>query len=316
MPDPVTLENGLRVVVMPMPHARSVALSAYVAAGSRFERPAEAGLSHFVEHLCFKGTERRPRPQDISIEIDAVGGSINAATEREYTLYYAKVTPQHTRQALDVLGERWTLLLVRNLLLGPQRFKDLLEGLPGIGTNLLARRLRKLESAGVVTRRQLPPPAGSAVYELTPRGRELEPAVLALARWGALSIGRPRRGETFRASWLLLSLRALFQPAAARGVSEVYELRIDDEIFHACINDGAANVEQGPAPSPDLILTCDSRTLLDLAAGNVSDAEAVRRRRMTLQGSKDSLKRLQNIFRLPQTRPPDIGPARSPRNQP
>ena len=105
MPDPVTLENGLRVVVMPMPHARSVALSAYVAAGSRFEAPAEAGLSHFVEHLCFKGTERRPRPQDISIEIDSVGGSINAATEREYTLYYAKVTPQHTRQTLDVLGD-------------------------------------------------------------------------------------------------------------------------------------------------------------------------------------------------------------------
>ncbi len=105
MPEPITLENGLRVVVVPMPHARSVALSAYVAAGSRFEADPEAGLSHFVEHLAFKGTERRPRPQDISIEIDNIGGSINAATEREYTVYYAKVTPQYTDRALDILGD-------------------------------------------------------------------------------------------------------------------------------------------------------------------------------------------------------------------
>jgi predicted Zn-dependent peptidase len=114
MPDPVILENGLRVLVLPVPHARSVALSAYVAAGSRYEQDAEAGLSHFVEHLAFKGTERRPRPQDISIEIDSVGGSINAATEREYTLYYAKVTPRHTRQTLDVLVD-----MLRNSLFLP-----------------------------------------------------------------------------------------------------------------------------------------------------------------------------------------------------
>ena len=105
MPEVVTFENGLRVVISPMPHARSVALSMYVQAGSRFEASPDAGLSHFVEHLCFKGTVRRPRPQDISAEIDAVGGSINAATEREYTVYYAKVTPEHRAQTLDILGD-------------------------------------------------------------------------------------------------------------------------------------------------------------------------------------------------------------------
>jgi len=105
VPELVTLANGLRVVVVPMPHARSVALSMYVGAGSRFEVAADAGLSHFVEHLCFKGTERRPRPKDVAIEIDAMGGSINAATEREYTVYYAKVTPEHAARALDVLGD-------------------------------------------------------------------------------------------------------------------------------------------------------------------------------------------------------------------
>lgn len=105
MPELVTFANGLRVVVVPMPHARSVALSMYVSAGSRFETAADAGLSHFVEHLCFKGTERRPRPKDVAIEIDAMGGSINAATEREYTVYYAKVTPEHAARALDILGD-------------------------------------------------------------------------------------------------------------------------------------------------------------------------------------------------------------------
>ncbi len=105
MPEVVTLENGLRVVISPMPHMRSVALSMYVQAGSRFEASPDAGLSHFVEHLCFKGTARRPSPQEISAEIDAVGGSINAATEREYTVYYAKVTPEHREQTLDILGD-------------------------------------------------------------------------------------------------------------------------------------------------------------------------------------------------------------------
>jgi predicted Zn-dependent peptidase len=100
-----TLDNGLRVVLAPMPHATSVSVSVYVAAGARYEQPHEAGLSHFVEHLCFKGTESRPRPQDISIEIDAIGGTINAATDREYTVYYAKATRQHAERALNVLAD-------------------------------------------------------------------------------------------------------------------------------------------------------------------------------------------------------------------
>lgn len=105
MPDILTLPNGLRVLLIPVPHAHSVSMSMYVAAGSRYEQPAEAGLSHFVEHICFKGTERRPRPQDIAVEIDAVGGSMNAATERELTVYYAKVTPEHLDHTLDVLTD-------------------------------------------------------------------------------------------------------------------------------------------------------------------------------------------------------------------
>ncbi|MBM3140634.1 MAG: insulinase family protein [Chloroflexi bacterium] len=103
-PQVATLPNGLRLIVTPMPYARSVAISGYLAAGSRYEHTTEgAGVAHFLEHLCFKGTERRPRPMDISIEIDSIGGTINAATNRELTVYYAKVTPDHQERALDVL---------------------------------------------------------------------------------------------------------------------------------------------------------------------------------------------------------------------
>src|SRR5438270_8716701 len=107
--------------------------------------------------------------------------------KRSYDQYCA------VARGLDVIGDRWTLLLVRDLLLGPKRYKDLLEGLPGIGTNLLAARLKELEAAGIVRRGVLPPPAGSSVYELTDKGQALEPAILALGRWGAQFLGVPTR---------------------------------------------------------------------------------------------------------------------------
>ena len=100
-----TLPNGLRVITAPMPHTRSVAISIYVGAGSRYETPAESGISHFIEHLCFKGTAKRPTAQEISEVIDSVGGVMNAATDREYTVYYAKVARPHMGLALDVLSD-------------------------------------------------------------------------------------------------------------------------------------------------------------------------------------------------------------------
>ena len=105
-PVETTLDNGLRLLVTPMPYARSTSISVYVGAGSRYEaHEEEAGLSHFLEHLCFKGTVRRPRPIDISMEIDAIGGNINAATNRELTVYYAKVTPEYLERASDVIAD-------------------------------------------------------------------------------------------------------------------------------------------------------------------------------------------------------------------
>src|SRR5207253_6396119 len=125
-------------------------------------------------------------------------------------------------RAFDVVGERWTPLLLRELAMGPRRFADLLEGLPGLGPSLLVQRLRELEVEGVVAKAYLPPPAARHVYELTDEGRELAEALVPLARWGVRRLGRPREGEAFSFSWMLLFLRATADTEAAHGVHDVY----------------------------------------------------------------------------------------------
>src|SRR5262249_46934385 len=119
--------------------------------------------------------------------------------------------------ALELVGERWALLVVRELLKGPKRYTDLLEGMPGVGTNILASRLRELEAGGILQKRRLPPPAASTVYELTDYGRELEEPLYALARWGARTLPPPVN-EDFYPEWGLNAFPALLDPDAARGV--------------------------------------------------------------------------------------------------
>src|ERR1041385_5643147 len=130
-------------------------------------------------------------------------------------------------RALDLVGERWALLLVRDLLLSPKRFTDLRRGLPGIGTNVLAARLKELERAGVIARRTLPPPAASIVYELTEYGRALEGPLLALGRWGAVSMGRREDRQALRSEWLAVALKAFFRPEAAADLRATVALRFD-----------------------------------------------------------------------------------------
>src|SRR5919201_5435813 len=127
--------------------------------------------------------------------------------------------------ALDLVGERWALLVVRELLLGPKRFTDLRAGLPHASPNVLAQRLRELEEAGITRRRKLPPPAGSWVYELTEWGSELEPVIMELGRWGARSPSRPCDAGMSIDS-LILALRTTFDPDAAGDLSATYELRL------------------------------------------------------------------------------------------
>src|SRR5215207_4475051 len=162
-------------------------------------------------------------------------------SKRSYNQYCA------VARALDVVGERWTLLIVRELSTGPKRFKDLLGGLPGIGTNLLAARLKDLERHELVRRTTLPPPAGSRVYELTDLGRSLEPVVVALGRWGSRFLGTPRPADDLKPGWAMVAVRAALKPGAASGARETYEFRIDEEVFHVRIEDGEAETRQGTA---------------------------------------------------------------------
>jgi DNA-binding HxlR family transcriptional regulator/putative sterol carrier protein len=195
-------------------------------------------------------------------------------------------------RALDVVGERWTLLLVRELSTGPKRFKDLLEGLPGIGTNLLTNRLKRLEADGIVRRATLPPPAGSNVYELTELGRSLEPVIVALSRWGAkLLLDAPREEDNLRAAWAAVAMRSAIGRGAAGGRPSTYEFRIDGEAFHVRVGDGEegerVEARQGSAPDPDLVVTGDAETFLAVASGRLSPEEAVRSGALRAEGGRE-----------------------------
>ena len=190
-------------------------------------------------------------------------------------------------RALDVVGERWTLLLVRELSTGPKRFKDLLEGLPGIGTNLLTARLKALEREGLVRRGTLPPPAGSNVYELTELGRSLEPVIVALSRWGAKLLGAPREEDDLRPGWAMVAMRSAIGPGWPSGFSGSYEFRIDDEVFHLKVGDGEVEVRQGAAPDPDLVILGETRTFLAVTSGRLSPQEAVESGALRVEGGTE-----------------------------
>ena len=202
-------------------------------------------------------------------------------------------------RALDIVGERWTLLMVRELLTGPKRFKDLLEGLPGIGTNLLAARLKDLEGYGIVRRATLPPPAASKVYELTELGQSLEPVIAALGGWGLEFLGTPPDQEDeLRPAWAVVAMRSALKQEAARGLQETYEFRIDEEAFHLRVNDGEVEALQGPAVDPDLVVWGDTQAFLALATGRVEPKEALGSGEIRIEGNQEILARCLEIFGL------------------
>src|ERR671920_830119 len=169
--------------------------------------------------------------------------------------------------ALSLVGERWALLIVRELLRGPKRYTDLAAGLPGIGTNVLATRLRELEAAGVIQRRKLPPPAASTVYELTEYGQGLEEVLHAIARWGARSLGLPKREDDLEPEWGLNAFPALLYPERARGLTETFVVRIDDDAFRAGLIAGRLRVDIGAPLEPDLDTATDMPIFFEPARG-------------------------------------------------
>lgn len=208
--------------------------------------------------------------------------------------------------ALDLIGERWALLVVRELLLGPKRFTDLRGGLPHVSPNVLAQRLRELEGAGILRRRKLPPPAASRVYELTEWGMELEAVIVWLGRWGVRSPWLPREAGMSIDS-LILSLRTMFDAEAAEGLRASYELRFGEERFWAEVAEGCLEVVRGGAERPDAIIETDAATLAALVYGDRLLEEALRSGEVRLEGERPTMERFLELFPLPEPASSAVG---------
>jgi DNA-binding HxlR family transcriptional regulator/putative sterol carrier protein len=198
--------------------------------------------------------------------------------------------------ALDVLGERWTLLIVRDLFLGPKRYTDLREGLPGIATDLLTARLRTLEGAGLVRRRTLPRPAAATVYELTERGRLLGPVLHGLAQVGLTLLHEVPEDAEVPPERLALALRAAFRPAAAPAHDTTYQLHLDDEPFVVAVRAGELDVGRGRTENADLTLRSGSVTLIRLLQGGTTVDEALAAGRLEVDGPRAALDRFVAAF--------------------
>ncbi|MFD4223697.1 winged helix-turn-helix transcriptional regulator [Streptomyces griseus] len=197
-----------------------------------------------------------------------------------------------TARALDSVGDRWTLLIVRELLGGPRRYTDLHADLPGVSTDVLASRLKDMEQSGLALRRKLPPPSAASVYELTERGHGLRPVLAALAAWGAPALAERRPTDAVRAHWFALPLLGALTGLTQEGVLEV---RLDEGEFHLHVGGGAGAVlpgaeaygpvyGYGPADRPDARIVLDAGVCLDLARGAAGLAEAVKDGRVGVSG--------------------------------
>ncbi|MFJ9124436.1 winged helix-turn-helix transcriptional regulator [Streptomyces sp. NPDC102340] len=195
-------------------------------------------------------------------------------------------------RALDVVGDRWTLLIVRELLAGARRYTDLHADLPGVSTDMLATRLKGMERDGIAVRRRLPPPASVYVYELTPRGRQLLPVLQALGEWGAPGLAERRPTDAVRAHWLALPLSRQLEALGEPGAVEV---RVDEGVFHVRLG-GEPVYGEGAYPDgePDVRLTLEAEVCGEVARGAVGLVEAVRGGRVAVVGESALAKALRD----------------------
>ncbi|HEY3480078.1 MAG TPA: winged helix-turn-helix transcriptional regulator [Streptomyces sp.] len=202
-------------------------------------------------------------------------------------------------RALEIVGERWAMLVVRDLVLGPKRFTDLQDSLKRIPTSILTARLNELEESGVIRRRVLPQLDAAVVYELTDYGSELDKIVIELASWGGRSLGKPQTGQVFTRDGAILSLYAIFRPETAKGVHLTYEIRHPKGLtVHALVEDGDIKCGWGSHPDADLVIEPQGAALVDLYAGDVSASEAVHSGKIKIEGRVEHLELFAKIFHV------------------
>lgn len=205
--------------------------------------------------------------------------------------------------AFDVIGDRWAALIVRDLLLGSLRFGELAEGLPGIGTNTLAARLKDLEGSGVVRRQLLPLPDRGTVYELTRYGRELEPILMGLGRWGTRSMGRLSPDVASRSRWLVAAMLAFHDEERRVARPTTWELRLTDGAFTVRAKGTDLTVAAGAPDDADLVITTGDEQLHRLLTHRLAPSEAVATGAVSVEGDVSELPRLLGLFSFPSLDP-------------
>lgn len=207
-----------------------------------------------------------------------------------------------TAHALDLIGERWALLIIRELLFGPKRFTDLRAGLPNAGPNRLSRRLRELEGLGLLRRRKLAPPSASWVYELTDWGRELEPVLVELGRWGRRSPFRDLEAH-ISSDAVMLALRDDFTPPAGDDLAGTFAIRFGEDHFVVRLDAGGIDIERGDNARPDATIDTDARTFASLMTRKRNLAEALSAGQVTVGGDREAFERLLAALTRPEVAP-------------
>lgn len=200
--------------------------------------------------------------------------------------------------AMTVIGERWTLLVVRELLIGPTRFNELAENLPGIGPNLLSERLRSLTAAGVVEHAPVPGDGRGRVYRLTAVGEELRTPVLELARWGMQFLTDADAAGATRAAWGFLAVQSMTDQANVPAVDEEYEFRVDEEVFTIHVADGAVTFHRGPAAHPVIVVNSDSEMFVRIGARMTSPFDAIVTGAVKIEGDPEAVHRCTRLLQL------------------
>ncbi len=205
---------------------------------------------------------------------------------------------------LDVVGERWTLLIVRELLISPARFGEIMDNLPGIGPNLLSERLRSMTQHGLVEPCSVPGDARGKQYRLTPLGEDLRAPLLALARWGMYFLSEDDAVSGIsRAAWGFLAVQAMIEGRPVPAVDESYEFRVDNEVFHIEVSGGTVATSRGPAVDPVLIVVTDADTFIRIGAQMLTPFEAVITGTLKIDGDPLAVQRCIHLIGL-ETRAP------------
>jgi DNA-binding HxlR family transcriptional regulator len=199
-------------------------------------------------------------------------------------------------RALELVGERWALLIVRDLLGGPKRYTDLRRSLRGIPTNVLASRLRELQASGVVERRLQPSPSGAVVYALSSYGRELEDVLLRLGRWGTISLPSPENGSGY-VDPSIRALRGAFRPEMARAVHANYQVRFGQFAIHVMVAGDSVTVDHGEIPAADLEIDVRG-SILPVLTGDISPSEALESGRVRINGESELFEQFVELFRM------------------